>query len=76
MVTQIQRENSVVRHHASKDLRVHSRDLESILFPLRVECVNGVLQVMVPRAFPAHQRLPSSVGSDTTCHTPVLKGVN
>jgi hypothetical protein len=51
-----------VRHHSSEDLWVHSRDLESILLPLRVECIDRVLQVTVPRAVPAHQRLPSSVG--------------
>jgi hypothetical protein len=60
-VTQVQREGPAVRHHSSEDLRVQSRDLESILLPPRVECVDGVLQVMVPRAVPGHQRLPSSV---------------
>jgi hypothetical protein len=50
-----------VRHHSSYDLRVHSRDLQSILLPLRVECSDGVLQVTVSGVIPAHWRLPSSV---------------
>jgi hypothetical protein len=57
-VAQVQREAHVVRHRSSEDLWVHSRDLESILVPPRVECVERVLQVMVPRAVPARQRLP------------------
>jgi hypothetical protein len=36
-----------VRHCSSEDLRVHSRDLESIVLPLRVECLDGVLQMAV-----------------------------
>jgi hypothetical protein len=51
-----------VRHCSSEDLRVHSRFLESIIFPPRVEYTDGVLQVTVPRMVPAHQCLPSSVG--------------
>jgi hypothetical protein len=51
-----------VRHRSTKDLWVHSRNLESILLPLRVKCVDGVLPVTVLRTVPAHQRLPSSVG--------------
>jgi hypothetical protein len=42
--------------------QVHSRGLESILLPLRVECVDKVLQVMVLRAVLPCQRLPSNVG--------------
>jgi hypothetical protein len=52
-----------MRHHSSKDLWVHSRNLESIFLPLRVECVDGVLQVTVLGAVPAHQCLPSCL-----CH--------
>jgi hypothetical protein len=51
-----------MRHQSSEDLQVHSRDLESILLPPRVECVDRVLQVTMPRAVIAHQRLPSNVG--------------
>jgi hypothetical protein len=43
MVAQVQREARAVRQRSSEDLRVHSRDLESILLPLRVECVDRVL---------------------------------
>jgi hypothetical protein len=42
-----------MRHSTSKDLRVHSRDLESILLPLRVECIDRVLQVTMSRVVPA-----------------------
>jgi hypothetical protein len=42
-VAQVQREAHVVRHRSSEDLWVHSRDLESILVPPRVECVERVL---------------------------------
>jgi hypothetical protein len=52
-----------MRHPSSEDLRVHSRNLESILPPPRVECVDGVLQVTVSRAVLARQCLPSCV-----CH--------
>jgi hypothetical protein len=45
----------------SKDLQAHSRNLEGILLPLRVECIDGVPQVTVPRAVPTHQHLPSSI---------------
>jgi hypothetical protein len=62
MVTQVQRETHVVWHRSTEDLRVHSRDLERILLPVSVECVGRVLQVTVPRAVLARQRLPSSVG--------------
>jgi hypothetical protein len=48
-----------VRHLSSEDLWVDSRNLEGTLFPLKVKCVDGILQVMVPRAVPAHQCLPS-----------------
>jgi hypothetical protein len=48
-------------HRSSKDMRVHLRYLESVFLPQRVECVDRVLLVMVPRAVPAHQCLPSSV---------------
>jgi hypothetical protein len=50
-----------VRHRSSGDLRVHSIDLESILLPLRVEYVDGVLQVMVSGAVVAHLCEPTSV---------------
>jgi hypothetical protein len=50
-----------MRHHSFEDLSVHSRDLESILLPLRVECL-GVLQVAVLRTVPAHQRQASNIG--------------
>jgi hypothetical protein len=50
-----------MKHRSSKDLWIHSKDLESIIPPLRVECVDGVLQVMVPGAVPTGQHLPSSV---------------
>jgi hypothetical protein len=43
LVTQVQRKTHIVRHCSSEDLRVHLRNLESILVPLRVECVDGVL---------------------------------
>jgi hypothetical protein len=49
-----------VRHRSTKDLWVHSRNLESILLPLRVKCVDGVLPVTVLRTVPAHQRLSTS----------------
>jgi hypothetical protein len=62
MIAQVQRETCVVRHRSSKDLWVHLRDLESIHLPPGVECVDGVLQVAVPRTVPARQRLPSSNG--------------
>jgi hypothetical protein len=55
------RETRAMRHRSAKDLWVHSRDLESILLPPRVECVDRVLQVMVLRAIPARQCLPSSI---------------
>jgi hypothetical protein len=51
-----------VRHHSSKDLWTHSRNLENIHLPPRVKCVDGVLQVIELGADLAHQRLPSSVG--------------
>jgi hypothetical protein len=50
-----------VRHCSSKDIWVHSRDLESILLPPMVECIDRVLQVTVLRAVLARQCLPSSV---------------
>jgi hypothetical protein len=61
--------DSAMRHRSSKDLRVHSRNLESILLPLRVKCIDGVLQVTMLRTVPAHQRLPSSIGHcfSTSC---------
>jgi hypothetical protein len=55
-------------HSSSEDLRVHSRDLESILLPLRVECINGVLRVMVLRPVPVCQCLPNSVGHSLSTH--------
>jgi hypothetical protein len=59
-----------VGHRSSEDLWVHPRDLESILLPLRVEHVDRVIEVMVPRVVPAHQRLPSSGGHClSTCHS-------
>jgi hypothetical protein len=51
-----------MRHRSFEDMRVYLRDLESILLPPIVECVDGVLQVMVPRAVPSRQCLPSNVG--------------
>jgi hypothetical protein len=51
-----------VRHRSFEDLQVHLRNLESNLLPSRVECVDGVLQVVVSIMVLAHQRLPSSVG--------------
>jgi hypothetical protein len=50
-----------VRHRSSEDLWVHSRNLESILLPLRIECVDGVLQLTVAGMVPTGQRLPSSI---------------
>jgi hypothetical protein len=50
-----------MRHCSFEDLWIHLRNLESIFLPPRIECVDGVLQVMVPRAVLACQRLPSSV---------------
>jgi hypothetical protein len=50
-----------MRDCSSEDLWVHSRDLESILLPPRVECIDHVLQITVPGAVLAHQCLPSSV---------------
>jgi hypothetical protein len=50
-------------HHSSKDPWVHSRNLEGILLPPRIECVDGLLWVMVLGAVPTHQCLRSSV-----CH--------
>jgi hypothetical protein len=47
-------------HSSYEDLRVHLRDLEGILLPSRVECIDGVPQVTVLRAVLAHQCLPSS----------------
>jgi hypothetical protein len=68
-VAQVQRETHVVRHCSSEDLQVHSRDLESSLLPPRIEDVDRVLQVAVPRTIPTHQCLPSSVGHclSTSC---------
>jgi hypothetical protein len=54
MATQVQRAIHVVRHRSSKDLWVHSIDLESILLPSLVECVDSVLQVTMSRAVIAH----------------------
>jgi hypothetical protein len=51
-----------MRHCYSEDLWVHSRDLERIILPPRVECIDGVLQVTVPRTVSARQHWPSSVG--------------
>jgi hypothetical protein len=51
-----------MRHRSFEDMRVYLRDLESILLPSIVECVDGVLQVMVLRAVPSRQCLPSNVG--------------
>jgi hypothetical protein len=48
-----------MRHRSSEDLPVHSRDLESILLPPRVECVDGVLQIVLGSVL-ACQCLPSS----------------
>jgi hypothetical protein len=62
MVALVQRETRAVRHRSSEDLQFHSRDLESIFLPQRVECIDGVLQVMVPRTVPARQHLPSNIG--------------
>jgi hypothetical protein len=50
-----------VGHSSSHDLQVHSRDLEGILLPSRVECIDGVPQVTLPRGVPACQRLSSSI---------------
>jgi hypothetical protein len=63
VVTQIQRKIHSMRHCSSEKLRVHSRNLESILLSPRVECVDGVLQVTVLGAVLAHQCLPRCV-----CH--------
>jgi hypothetical protein len=60
-VAQVQRMTRTVRHRSSKNLRVHSRNLESILLPPRVEWVDGVLHVTVPGAVLAHQWLPNCV---------------
>jgi hypothetical protein len=62
MVGQVPRETGAVRHHSSEDMWVHLRDLEIIFLPSRIECVDRVLQVVVPRTVPAHQHLESSVG--------------
>jgi hypothetical protein len=51
----------IVRHHSSKNLRVHSRNLECILLPLRVECIDGVLHVTVLGAVLPHLWLPSCI---------------
>jgi hypothetical protein len=40
---------------------VHSRNLQSILLPTRVKCVDGVLQVTVLGVVPTHQRLASTL---------------
>jgi hypothetical protein len=58
-VTLVQRKTHAVRHCSSKNLLIHSRILESILLPLRVECIDEVHQVTVPRAVPTRQFLPS-----------------
>jgi hypothetical protein len=68
IVAWVQREARAMRHRSFEDLRVHSRDLKNILLPLRVECVDRVLQVTVSRAVPAHQCLPSSVGHCLSTH--------
>jgi hypothetical protein len=44
-----------VGHNSSKDLWVHSRNLEGILLPSGVECIDGVPQVMVLRVVPTRQ---------------------
>jgi hypothetical protein len=49
-VAQVQREAHAVRHRSSEVLWVHSRNLEGTLLPPMVKCVDGVLQVTVPRA--------------------------
>jgi hypothetical protein len=56
-----------VRHRSTEDLWVHLRNLEGTLLPLRVKCIDGVLQVTVPRAVPAHQCLPRCV-----CHCLII----
>jgi hypothetical protein len=61
-ITLVQRDACAMRHCSFEDLWVHSRDLESMLLPPRVECIDRVLQVVAPRAILAWQRLPSSVG--------------
>jgi hypothetical protein len=63
MVIQVQLGACAVRHGSPKDLWVHSTDLESILLPLRVDCIDGVLQVTVLGVVTARQCLPTSV-----CH--------
>jgi hypothetical protein len=68
MIIQVQGEPRDVGHSSSKDLWVHSRDLESILLPLRVECIDGVLQVTVLRMVLAHQCLPRSVDHYLSTH--------
>jgi hypothetical protein len=50
-----------MRHSSSEDLHVQLRDLEGILLPSRVECIDGVPHVTVLRAVLAHQHIPSSV---------------
>jgi hypothetical protein len=57
-----------VGHSSYEDLRVHSRDLEGILLPSRVECIDGMPQVMLLREIPARQRLPTSVGHCLSTH--------
>jgi hypothetical protein len=61
MVTHVLWEARAAGHSSSKDLRVHSRDLEGILLPSRVECIGGVPQVTMLRVVLAHQCLPCSV---------------
>jgi hypothetical protein len=58
-----QRKTRTILHRSSENLWVHSRNLESIHIPLRVECVDGVLQVTVMGAVHTRQSLPSYI-----CH--------
>jgi hypothetical protein len=57
-----QRKTHIVRHRSPENLRVHSRNVEIILLPPSVECIDGVLEVTVPGAvlsLPTKQCLPS-----------------
>jgi hypothetical protein len=61
-VAQVQRGTRTMRHRSFEDLWVHSKDLESILLPLRVDCIDRLLQVTLPRTVPARKCLPRTVG--------------
>jgi hypothetical protein len=72
MVVQVQRETRAVRHRSSKYLWVHLRDLERIFLPLRIECIDRVLQDAVLRTV---QLVSACQAALTTASAQVTRGV-